>query len=87
MLPELGVANRNAEEEVATPVLAEVLDAGAAPRDRLVGAVNIDRDVDQIEEDGRHRLHHRLANVLYGEVDIPMGAPHAQPEWMRVFKR
>lgn len=80
--------------QLATPILTDLgcvlraIHQTASPTGHgLVGAVDVDRNVDQVEERRGYGRVHRLPHVLDLEVNVAVRPPDAEPERVLVSDR
>jgi hypothetical protein len=66
------------EREAASPTLSESDDTISSPRERLVGALNVARHLDQVGQDRRQLRCQTIRDVRDLESDFIVAIPEAQ---------
>lgn len=84
-VPEIGIAHRNHEMQVAPPAVTEAIDIVRAASDHLIGAVDVGGDLKQVVEQRRHTTKHFGVDVFdpQGDVAVPGLAREPQPQIAR----
>ena len=72
-VPEIRIAHRNHEVQVAPPAITEGIDIVRAAPDHLIGAVDVGGDLQQIVEQRRYATKHLGVDVFdpQGDVAVP----------------